>query len=102
MRASTKIIQKQETTAVNVPAATEELQFISEDKRLRQIHVIVTYMDADGSVLQLSNFSIQGKNYSLLMSPSPDFAPGKLENEYREVDLWYLIDLISVEEVDGD
>lgn len=80
-----------------VKAAFESLQMIYENKYTRSISVEIGYIDSQGNCIATENYVIKDEYYSLLMSPSPEFAPGKLENEYREDDLWYFIDLLKAQ-----
>ena len=72
----------------------EEITVINEYKELGTISIVVSYKTSDGITISKDDYQISGEDYDLLMSQSPDFAPGKPENEYREVDLWFIIDLI--------
>ena len=75
-------------------AIAEELVVISEDKPNQTVFVQVSYKNSAGDELSRENYTITGSSYALLMAENPDFAPGKPANEYREADLWYVIDLM--------
>jgi hypothetical protein len=75
-------------------ATTEEMSTILEDKINKFITVEVIQRDVNKKLLRSLKYTIIGDNYDLIMSVSPSFAPNKLENEYRECDLWYIIDLL--------
>ncbi len=79
-------------------ATSEELVTINENKIYRNISVEVHQKDMNGRILQNLTYFIQGENYDLIMSANPDFAPNKLENEYREIDIWHIIDSIRAEQ----
>jgi hypothetical protein len=81
---------------VNKLATTEELVSIMETKLNRLVQVRVHIKDGHGEVIQNEAFDISDENYDLLMSESPSFAPGKPLNEYREQDIWHVIDLIRM------
>ncbi|MEF2243968.1 hypothetical protein V1L65_03380 [Paenibacillus sp. IITD108] len=50
--------------------------------------------DEQDEVIRSEQVAISGTMYELLMSENPSFAPNKPQNEYREVDIWYIVDLI--------
>ncbi|OCT12636.1 hypothetical protein A8709_33030 [Paenibacillus pectinilyticus] len=83
---------------VNEFAVTEEMSRINETKILKNVEVTITYKDQSGFILKNEQFLISGDNYDLLMTENPDFAPGKPANEYREADLWHVIDLLRNEQ----
>ncbi|MFD2702800.1 hypothetical protein ACFSVM_20375 [Paenibacillus shunpengii] len=97
MRESEKTIKVTRATEINVPVAFEALEEIYESKPQSRIDVRIAYYDGTGGVLQSFNVTISGEHYHLLMSESPEFAPGKPANEYREIDLWKIIDQLSEE-----
>lgn len=100
MRAINETITKQETRLVEVPvkAVNEEFHYINEFKTDKYIDVCTVYLDSEGNAVKYSYYKVDGENYDYLMSQSPDFANGKPENEYREEDLWYIIDLIKTKQ----
>lgn len=61
----------------------------------RTVDVTVGYYNSDYKLIATKAFFINGQLYDKLMSESPDFAPGKPLNEYREQDLWFIIDQLS-------
>nr|WP_156736281.1 hypothetical protein [Mycobacterium sp. E3298] len=89
-----KSLQEVETT---ITAEHEEITAILEDKTVRKVSVMILYTRGDGSEIETKTYDIVGGNYGLLMSESPDFAPGKPLNEYREDDLWYIIGLMDTQ-----
>lgn len=80
---------------MDVSSTEKEIVFYSEDKVERCVFVRVSYYDENGKSLSTERYNITEENYDLLVSESPEFAPGKPANEYRENDLWYVIDLMS-------
>ena len=98
MRTINQKITVQEINLVEKTATNEAFVTIFEDKENRQIAVTVSQDDAEGNSLNKKNYFIKEEKYDLLMSANPDFAPNKLENEYREEDIWYVIDLIRMEQ----
>jgi len=83
-----------QTVEQSVSSATEEITTIVEDKSKSYINVGITFKDSDSNTIGTENVMIVGDHYTLLMSANPEFATSKPENEYRESDLWYIIDLI--------
>lgn len=94
MRTTNKEFDVTETTTVTRPASYEQIQRIVEDKWNKNVSVETAYFDEADNLLSSDNIVISGENYNLLMSANPSFAPEKPANEYREVDLWYIIDLV--------
>ncbi|MNV56191.1 hypothetical protein D3C71_1484630 [compost metagenome] len=94
MRTTNKVFDVTETKTVSRAASYEQIQRIVEDKWNKIITVETAYFDAENNLLSADNVVISGENYTLLMSANPTFAPAKPANEYREVDLWYIVDLI--------
>jgi hypothetical protein len=78
----------------NIPVVSEEFITINENKQSEIIQVFISVKSADGTVVKEEGYQIFGDEYKSLMSESPSFAPGKPANEYREVDLWHIIDSI--------
>lgn len=78
-------------------ATKEIIHSILERKTNKEIEVGILLQGSDGEILKDEYYMISGENYSMLMSDSPSFAIGKPENEYREIDLWHVIDLIRTE-----
>lgn len=97
MRSSDKVltIEQYQLTEVQLPVSTEEFIEIRENKLSRQIDVLIAYKDDDGDIIKQEQKTINGTFYELLMSEYPNFALNKPLNEYREQDLWYVIDLMS-------
>lgn len=95
MREVSLQLTKTVTEYVMVTAVSEEIISIQEDKIGRNIEVVTEFKSAHGESLKRQAHTISGNYYDLIMSANPDFAPGKPENEYREIDLWHVIDLLE-------
>lgn len=98
MRTCDKQVEVVETVKTIKTATQEELVVISEDKKMKNIFLKIELKDADNRVIQTKEIYIAGDYYVLLMSESPSFAIGKPANEYREEDLWYIVDLMEQEQ----
>lgn len=83
---------------INGVITKEEFEEIFENKVYKTIIVSIKQYDSDDYLVRNIKQTIDGDKYDLLMSESPEFAEGKPENEYREVDLWHIIDLIREEQ----
>lgn len=95
MRQSNNVFTTSEYVTTTRTAASEYIVVCYENKDNKYVSVVVNYLDENNIVIGEKRFDITGDHYDLLMSESPDFAPGKPLNEYREVDLFYIIDLID-------
>lgn len=95
MRAVRKMFEKIKKVTYYEEAITEEIYLIEENKLNNTVVVRTVFKGIYGEVLSEMTYWITGDNYDKLMADSPEFAPGKPENEYREVDLWYIIDKIT-------
>ncbi|WP_211750244.1 hypothetical protein [Paenibacillus sp. Marseille-Q4541] len=94
MRNSNTLISYTEVQVLKKNAHKEGFIIINEDKTAKIIRLTIGYYDENETLLETRDCIVSSENYELLMSNSPDFAPGKPENEYREQDLWYIIDKI--------
>lgn len=95
MRNVDRVIAIQEISQKTETITQEVIDSIYEVKNLESITVTVSLINAAGDKVRSESHEIVGDNYRLLMGASPNFAPNKPENEYREVDLWHVIDLIN-------
>lgn len=95
MREVAKVIQTTEYTVVNKEIKNEEFVSIYENKSLAEIVVSINQFNSNGEISAVKELKINGDNYTMLMSEKPEFAPNKPANEYREEDLWYVVDLID-------
>lgn len=75
-------------------AKQENIYMTNQNKIEKKIEIGVQYLKEDGSFIHSETYLVEGENYTLLMSTDSCFAPGKPENEYREIDLWCIIDKI--------
>lgn len=96
MRSINKSFTKTEIIEKPVVATKEEIIRINEDKIVKEIIVSVNFKD-NNELISNETIKIDNEMYDLLMSESPDFAQGKPLNEYRESDLFYVIDLIRAD-----
>jgi len=94
-RSIEKTIQTTTETVVNSTAVTEEITNIIRNLSMKVVNVQVTYYDSSGNALSYENYNISGDNYTLLMSESPSWASGKPSGEYRQDDLWFLMDYMD-------
>jgi hypothetical protein len=97
MREINKSITYEKKQIINDIAVKEDVVSITEDKINKRIDVCTALKNADEEVVGEKAYTIAGDKYDLLISANPSFAPNKPENEYREIDLWYVIDLIDKE-----
>lgn len=72
----------------------EEIVSTSYDKIAKRLELTVHLYRGDGSFINGESYVIEGDDYAFLMSADPAFSEGKLENEYRESDLWCMVDKI--------
>jgi len=93
---STKQFSIVEPVQVTRTAVGKDFAQRSVDKDNKTILATVKWV-ADGKVLGTKQYTISGDNYDLLMSASPVFAPNKPQDDFREEDLWYVINLIDPE-----
>ncbi|PFB95158.1 hypothetical protein CN296_20925 [Bacillus cereus] len=101
MRSCTKVIKKYEQVLIQKFAVNEEFTMIAENKNMKKIEVSIEYKDVNDIVIGNETHMIMDGKYDLLMSDSSQFAPDKRLNEYRESDLWYIIDQIREEYDNG-
>lgn len=94
MRTIQKELIKTQATAYTVNATSETIATINENKNSKSVVVSTEYRDENGIVLGTESVVITGGDYELLMQANPSYAPQKQINEYRESDLWHIIDLI--------
>lgn len=97
MRLVTKIIKQSKVVEVEEMVFSEEFTAITDMKNVRTVRARSEYKNSSGEVIGTEEYEISGTWYDLLMSESPEFAPGKPANEYRETDLWHIIELIHTE-----
>ncbi len=93
MRETNKVIAQTTMNTVDVSINNERFLTIYENKEYEIINVTVGYYH-DDDLISKEMLEISGGYYEMLMSPFPAFAPGKAKNEYREEDLWYIVELI--------
>lgn len=97
MRVINESISLQQILVVERTAVSEEIVSIYEHQIDRFVNVTTTLRDAEGAIIQSRVHEIKGPFYDMLMAASSQDGPGKPENEYREFDLWRVIELIKSE-----
>jgi hypothetical protein len=95
MRACSRVFEKQQLMPIRIEATNEEMSYIAENKAARLITVTVVFKDSNGNIVAQEQHEITNDFYDLLMSEYPEYAPNKPANEYREADLWHVIDLLT-------
>lgn len=76
-------------------ASKEEIIKKDEDKVNKMVTVTTRLYDTDNQFLTDRMFQIIGSDYDFLMSDSPDFNEGKTKDNYRDEDLFVVIDLLN-------
>lgn len=94
MRTVNREITLQKIVPATETIVIEDFDSIVENKVEKYVCAKVISKNTEGKVLETTSYMITGDNYMLLMLGNPSYAPGKPENEYRETDLWHVIDLI--------
>ncbi|CDN44187.1 hypothetical protein [Paenibacillus sp. P22] len=95
MRLVKKTINVQQVTNVAKPIRYEDIRTTFLNKNEQYVVVEIALLDENQVIATTKRYEITGDDYNLLMSASPDFALGKPAGEFREVDLWYIIDQIE-------
>lgn len=95
MRVIDEEVSVQQLATVVKAAVSEEIQSIYEHKVDKFVNVTTILRDAEGAPVRTRVHEIVGSFYDMLMSGLPDYAPGKPAHEYRESDLWHVIDLMA-------
>lgn len=95
MRILNKTISFEETVQIQVEKniVSEEIMKIVESKFDKTITVYTELKDENGIPVDFIKYEIKGEKYDLLMSDKPDFAPEKPFNEYREIDIWSVLEM---------
>lgn len=83
------------TQTVTKVATKQDFSYINKNKELRLINFEVISLSDDGEILERKAYQLNDADYDLIMSDSPDFAPGKPVNDFREADLFYMIDKLD-------
>ncbi|MED3792311.1 hypothetical protein P4571_07640 [Niallia alba] len=76
-------------------ATSKDFTKVVKDKEKQVIEVEIRYIDVNGNEISRESYRIVGELYDLVMSQSPDFAEGKPADDFRDNDLWYIIDKIE-------
>lgn len=93
MRTVNYSIEKIVSQMGSINITTEEIIRITEDKNNKYVYCEFA-ISSDSGIVDTREITITGEDYELLMSSNPEFAPNKPANEYREVDIWHMVDLI--------
>lgn len=94
MRECNNQVTNTEIKLVDTVAVKEEIISICEYRQGGFIGVSVAKYDINNNNIANENYAITGDNYKILMSANPSFAPQKPADEYRDEDLWHIIDKI--------
>ena len=98
MRTVSIPIQIEKVVSVTEMATQDDLTIVNKNKNDKTIYVVRELRDNNGKVIRSSEHNIKDDYYELLMSESPDFAPGKPLNDCREEDIFYILDLMMSED----
>lgn len=98
MRTINKTYTINKVVTETVTAVREDIVTYSVDREQKFVYVKTSCKDVDNNEVDSQELKIIGENYDLLMSESPDFAQGKPENDFRECDLFYVIDKVRSEQ----
>lgn len=90
--------EKQREIVVLAQQTHEDIISTSHDKMSKRLAFTVNLYREDGSLINPESYLIEGEDYNYLMSVDPAFTEGKPENDYREVDLWCMVDKIRERE----
>ncbi|ASS66542.1 hypothetical protein [Paenibacillus sp. RUD330] len=100
-RPSLKVYNKQTVTHIPTRVHHETFTIIYENKDTQTVDVTVGFFDENEVNVGGKRYVITGNYYALLMAANPPYSPNKQKNEYREADLFYIIDLMDSEEEQG-
>lgn len=84
-------VNEQQVVEVEKTATRIYFHSINENKDNRYLETRFSYMDDNDQIIKSQSIILPDDKYDLLMSESPEFALGKPANEYREVDLYYVM-----------
>ena len=90
-----EVITSYELVEKSVIAIKEEVLRYVWDSGSRYVNVTVIKLSKDDSILAEDSYVIVDDFYDLLISDSPEFAPGKPADEFRNDDLLYIVRLIK-------
>lgn len=76
----------------------EDIVSTSHDKISKKLSLTVHLYREDQSFINGESYVIEGGDYAFLMSDDPAFAEGKMADDYREVDLWCMVDKLRERE----
>ena len=90
--------EKQREIVVMAQQTHEDIVSTSHDKISQRLQLTVHLYREDNSLINPESYVIEGEDYTFLMSVDPSFAEGKPEGDYREVDLWCMVDKLRERE----
>jgi hypothetical protein len=90
--------EKQREIVVLAQQTHEDIISTSHDKISKRLQLTVHLYRADGTLINPETYVIEGEDYTFLMSVDPAFTEGKPEGDYREVDLWCMVDKLRERE----
>ncbi|EOR24973.1 hypothetical protein A499_06475 [Niallia nealsonii AAU1] len=97
MKSTNKVFIEYVQTALKKQAVSKDLLSYTVYKENKYVEADVGYYDVNNQQIGSIKFLVNNDRYELLMSESPEFAPGKPADDFREDDLLYIIDLIENE-----
>lgn len=98
---SARVIDKKisyyKTVLVEEAGVKEEIFRLTQEFDKDRIETEIKVYNSGDEVMLSDRITIEADYYDLLMSTSDIFEEGKLENSYRNKDLWVVIDKIRNE-----
>ncbi|WP_419885176.1 hypothetical protein [Paenibacillus sp. B-A-8] len=94
MRGINQEITVTKESTITYTATSERIVGINENKNSQVVYVQIELSSSDGTVLKEESLVITDADYDLLMQGNPSYAPQKPVNEYRESDIWHIVDLV--------
>lgn len=91
-------IERKITTTVRDIAVKEDFQYINHYKSNSYAEISTVFFNDKDEPIQHNYYEITGELYELLMSDSDMFPPGKIKGEFRDEDLWCIVDKIRDDE----
>lgn len=90
-----KKVRITETVEVEKTVTQEKITAIFTRPDSKEIEVTLGLLDEGGAEIAKKFISIASQDYDLLFSDDPFFETGKSSGNYRESDLWKVIDKVS-------
>lgn len=98
MKSTNKVFIDYVQTALKKQAVNKDLLSYTVYKKNKYVEADVGYFDVNNQQIGSIRFLVNNDRYELLMSESPEFAPGKPAGDFRKDDLFYIIDLMENEQ----